>query len=134
MTQNSFCGFGPLSPVQKQIMDHHGTEPPGSSPLNHEKRAGTYYCVQCGEALFSSREKYESGSGWPSFCDVLKGAVGVREDCSHGMTRTEVHCARCQGHLGHVFHDGPPPTGLRYCVNGTVLEFCPQEQSQEETL
>lgn len=108
-------------------MNHHGTEPPGSSPLNHEKRVGTYYCARCKEALFSSQTKYESGSGWPSFYDVKKGAIGTTEDHTHGMSRIEVHCARCQAHLGHVFPDGPQPTGLRYCMNGAVLDFHPEK-------
>lgn len=126
MTGNSSCGVGVLTPMQKQIMEHHGTEPPGSSALNHEKRAGTYCCAQCGQPLFSSQTKYESGSGWPSFFDVKKEAIGITEDHSHGMTRIEVHCNQCQGHLGHVFPDGPLPTGLRYCMNGAVLAFHPE--------
>lgn len=114
-----------LTPEQYAVLRGHGTEPPGSSPLNREKRAGEFRCAACGQALFASNTKYESGSGWPSFWQPLPGAVATHEDRSHGMRRTEVHCARCGGHLGHVFPDGPPPTGLRYCMNGTALGFSP---------
>ena len=112
-----------LTPEQTRILREHGTEPAGSSPLNREKRKGTYFCAGCGKALYKSDRKFESGTGWPSFSDVLPGAIGTTTDTSHGMTRTEVHCAKCQGHLGHVFQDGPPPTCLRYCMNGLALTF-----------
>jgi peptide-methionine (R)-S-oxide reductase len=115
-----------LDPEQFRVLRQHGTERPGSSPLNHEKRAGTFYCAACHTALFGSDTKYESGSGWPSFTAPLPNAVETTEDRSLGMRRTEVHCARCGGHLGHVFPDGPGPTGLRYCMNGTALDFKPE--------
>jgi peptide-methionine (R)-S-oxide reductase len=115
-----------LTPEQHRILREHGTEPRGSSPLNEEKRAGTFRCAGCGRLLFSSEAKFESGTGWPSFwAPVEKDAVATTEDQSYGMTRTEVHCANCSGHLGHVFPDGPQPTGLRYCMNGLALEFDP---------
>ncbi len=102
-----------------------GTEAPGSSPLDHEVRPGRYDCVGCGQKLFSSATKFDSGTGWPSFWQPLPGAVGTSGDNSLLMTRTEVHCSNCGGHLGHVFDDGPKPTGLRYCMNGAVLSFHP---------
>mgnify|MGYP001367407005 FL=1 len=114
-----------LTPEQYQVMRQHGTERPGSCALLHEKRAGSFSCVGCGQPLFESTLKFESGTGWPSFNDPVEGSVEISEDRSHGMVRTEVHCARCGSHLGHVFPDGPPPTGLRYCVNGVSLEFEP---------
>ncbi|HSK40124.1 MAG TPA: peptide-methionine (R)-S-oxide reductase MsrB [Arenibaculum sp.] len=114
-----------LTPEQYEILRGHGTEPAGSSPLNTEKRTGTYHCTGCENALFASETKYESGTGWPSFYRPLPGAVGTSEDRSWFMVRTEVHCARCGGHLGHVFEDGPEPTGLRYCLNGAALDFVP---------
>jgi len=120
------CGVG-LTPEQRRVMREHGTERPGSSPLNDEKREGVYHCADCGTPLFGSATKYESGSGWPSFWAPLDGAVGLTRDMSHGMVRTEVHCARCEGHLGHVFPDGPRPTGERYCMNGLALDFRPGE-------
>lgn len=115
-----------LTPDQYRVLRQHGTERPGSSSLNAEKRPGTFLCAACGQALFGSTTKYESGSGWPSFWAPLEGAVGVTEDRSHGMVRTEVHCSRCGGHLGHVFPDGPPPTGLRFCMNGLSMAFKPE--------
>lgn len=114
-----------LTPEQYEVMRGHGTERPGSCALLHEKRAGTFKCAGCEQPLFESKLKFESGTGWPSFNDPLPGSVGTTTDRSWGMVRTEVHCARCGSHLGHVFPDGPPPTGLRYCINGVALEFEP---------
>jgi peptide-methionine (R)-S-oxide reductase len=114
-----------LTPEQFQVMRDHGTEPPGSCALLGEKRAGTFTCVGCGQKLFQSDGKFDSGTGWPSFGAPLEGAVGTSEDRSHGMIRTEVHCANCGSHLGHVFDDGPPPAGLRYCINGVAMDFVP---------
>ena len=114
-----------LTPAQYDILRRHGTERAGTSPLNKEKRKGTYACAGCDLPLFSSDTKYESGTGWPSFYRPLANAVGTKADKSFFMTRTEVHCRRCGGHLGHVFEDGPPPTGLRYCMNGLALKFIP---------
>jgi len=116
-----------LSPEQYRVLRRHGTERPGSSALNHEKRQGTFACAGCGLPLFPSESKYESGSGWPSFYAPLADAVETTEDRTHGMVRTEVHCRRCGGHLGHVFPDGPRPTGLRFCMNGAALDFKPKE-------
>jgi peptide-methionine (R)-S-oxide reductase len=116
-----------LTPDQFHVLREHGTEPRGSSPLNHEKRAGTFRCAGCGEPLFDSDTKFESGTGWPSFFAPKSGdAVATTVDRSYGMTRTEVHCPKCGGHLGHVFPDGPQPTGLRYCMNGVALAFEPK--------
>ena len=112
-----------LTKQQFDILRKHGTEHPGSSPLNREKRKGTFSCAGCDLPLFSSETKYESGTGWPSFWQPLPNAVGTTVDRSLFMTRTEVHCRRCGGHLGHVFEDGPKPTGLRYCINGMALKF-----------
>jgi peptide-methionine (R)-S-oxide reductase len=107
-------------------MREHGTERPGSCALNYEKRAGTFVCAGCDQKLFVSKRKFESGTGWPSFNDPEPGAVETSEDTSYGMRRTEVHCSRCGSHLGHVFPDGPPPTGLRYCINGVAMKFMPE--------
>lgn len=114
-----------LTPEQYDVMRGHGTEMPGSCALNFEKRAGRFECAGCGQPLFKSGVKFESGTGWPSFNEPLPGAVDVSEDNSHGMSRDEVHCSRCGSHLGHVFPDGPPPTGLRYCINGVAMNFKP---------
>lgn len=114
-----------LSPEQFRVLREHGTERAGTSPLNYEKRTGVFHCAGCAQPLFASDTKYESGTGWPSFFRPLPGAVGTRTDRSFFMTRTEVHCSRCGGHLGHVFEDGPAPTGLRYCMNGVSLTFEP---------
>ena len=112
-----------LSAPQYNVLRHHGTEPRGASPLNKEKRPGTFTCAGCGQQLFSSSAKYESGTGWPSFFEPLSQAVSTTVDQSHGMLRTEVHCRRCGGHLGHQFDDGPAPTGQRFCMNGAAMKF-----------
>ena len=112
-----------LDPMQYQVLRKHATERAGTSPLNFEKRQGEFRCAGCGAPLFDSATKYESGSGWPSFWEPKDGAVGTTTDRSFFMTRTEVHCAKCGGHLGHVFPDGPQPTGQRYCMNGAALKF-----------
>jgi peptide-methionine (R)-S-oxide reductase len=116
-----------LAPDAFQVLREHGTERAGTSPLNHEKRPGTFYCAGCGQPLFVSDAKFESGTGWPSFWKPLEGAVDTTVDRSFLMTRTEVHCSRCGGHLGHVFPDGPPPTSSRYCMNGVAMTFKPKE-------
>jgi len=112
-----------LSPAQYRVLREKGTERPGSSPLLGEHRKGTFLCAGCVLPLFSSTTKFESGTGWPSFWAPLAGAVGTTTDWDAGYPRTEVHCARCGGHLGHVFDDGPKPTGKRYCMNGLALQF-----------
>ena len=116
-----------LSPAQYNVLRKHGTERAGTSPLNAEKRPGSFVCAGCGKPLFDSQTKFESGTGWPSFYQPLEGGVDTTEDRSFFMTRTEVHCSQCGGHLGHVFPDGPKPTGLRYCMNGAAMEFKPNE-------
>jgi peptide-methionine (R)-S-oxide reductase len=112
-----------LDPLQHHVLRQHGTERPFTSPLNNEKRPGVFRCAGCGEPLFESNTKYESGSGWPSFWAAKDNAVETTSDTSHGMVRTEVTCAKCGGHLGHLFPDGPRPTGNRYCMNGAALKF-----------
>jgi peptide-methionine (R)-S-oxide reductase len=122
-----------LTPTEYHVLRQHGTERAGTSPLNHEKRAGVFTCAGCGQPLFDAKTKYESGTGWPSFYEPMQDAVGTTVDLSHFMTRTEVHCSRCGGHLGHVFPDGPRPTGQRYCMNGVALKFTPSEHSEERS-
>jgi peptide-methionine (R)-S-oxide reductase len=118
-----------LTPQQYNVLREHGTEPPGSSALNHEKREGTFACAGCGQPLFGAGSKYESGTGWPSFYKPLENSVETTTDRSFGMTRIEVHCSNCGGHLGHLFPDGPQPTGMRYCMNGTALTFDPEKKT-----
>lgn len=114
-----------LSPQEYRVLRQRGTEPAWSHPFNEEHREGHFLCAGCGAPLFSSDAKYDSGSGWPSYFAPLEHAVDITVDRRHGMVRTEVHCRRCGGHLGHVFEDGPAPAGLRYCTNGTSLKFQP---------
>jgi len=116
-----------LSPEAYAVLRQEATEPAGSSPLNHEKRAGTFMCAGCGQPLFRSETKYDSGSGWPSFFAPLPGALGTKRDFRLIWPRTEYHCANCGGHQGHLFDDGPEPTGQRYCNNGVALRFMPDE-------
>ena len=116
-----------LTPEQYRVMRGHGTEAPGTCALLYEKRRGVFHCAGCDSPLFASNDKFESGTGWPSFNEPEPGAVETSVDRSHFMVRTEVHCARCGSHLGHVFDDGPPPSGLRYCINGVALAFRPTE-------
>ena len=117
-----------LSPEEFQVLRKHGTEPPGSSPLDKEYGAGKYSCAGCGQSLFSSEHKFNSGSGWPSFYQPLDNATETSVDFKLIYPRTEVHCSRCGGHLGHVFKDGPQPTGLRYCMNGIAMKFDPGKE------
>lgn len=118
-----------LSPEVYYIARQKGTERPGTSKYEHSKEVGTFYCAACGNPLFKSDAKFESGCGWPSFYEpISKAAIIYTPDNAHGMKRTETQCGRCKAHLGHVFEDGPPPTGLRYCINGVVLDF---EKAQE---
>ena len=116
-----------LTPEQNYILKQEGTEPPGSSPLNNEKREGTYYCAGCGIKLFDSSMKFDSGTGWPSFFKSLPNVFETKTDNLIGYPRTEYHCKNCKGHHGHLFHDGPKPTGKRYCNNGTCLVFKPKK-------
>jgi peptide-methionine (R)-S-oxide reductase len=116
-----------LDPAQFHVLRKHGTERAGTSKLNGEKRQGTFVCAGCAKPLFAAATKFESGTGWPSFTAPLEGGVATSEDRSLFMTRTEVHCAGCGGHLGHVFPDGPRPTGLRYCMNGAAMTFKPED-------
>ncbi|WP_374654181.1 peptide-methionine (R)-S-oxide reductase MsrB [Dongia sp.] len=118
-----------LSPEQYHVMRGHGTERPGSCALNYEKRHGTFTCAGCDRPLFISGTKFESGTGWPSFNDPVPGSVETTTDRSHFMVRTEVHCATCGSHLGHVFDDGPPPTHQRYCINGVAMNFAADEEA-----
>ena len=115
-----------LTPEQFHVLREHGTERAGTSPLNVEKREGIFMCGACGQPLFTSDTKFESGTGWPSFYRPIEGAITTTTDRSYGMTRVEVQCSRCGGHLGHVFPDGPKPTGERYCMNGVALKFEPK--------
>jgi peptide-methionine (R)-S-oxide reductase len=115
-----------LTPEEYSVLRQHATERPGTCALLYEKRAGTFKCAGCGQPLFVADRKFESGTGWPSFFAPLEGSIETTVDRSHFMDRTEVHCSQCGSHLGHVFPDGPPPTGLRYCINGVALKFEPK--------
>lgn len=117
-----------LTPEQYRVLRKHGTERAGTSPLDKNYDGGTYLCAGCGQPLFTSETKFDSGTGWPSFYQPLEGAIDTTVDRSLFMTRTEVHCSRCGGHLGHVFGDGPKPTGQRYCMNGVSLEFSSEDK------
>jgi peptide-methionine (R)-S-oxide reductase len=122
-----------LSPQAFYVARQKGTERPYSSEYEESKEVGTYYCAVCGNALFKSDTKFESGCGWPSFYEpVSKSSIIYTPDHTHGMNRTEVQCGRCKSHLGHVFNDGPPPTGLRYCINGVVLDFEKAKEAEEK--
>lgn len=118
-----------LTPAQFDVLRKHGTERPGSSPLDREHRTGAFACAGCDLRLFNSADKYDSGTGWPSFTRPIAGAISTSEDRGWLGVRTEVHCRRCGGHLGHVFNDGPKPTGLRYCMNGVAMKFLPMQAS-----
>jgi peptide-methionine (R)-S-oxide reductase len=118
-----------LTPEQFRVLRQHGTEPAGTSPLDKNYSDGTYICAGCGTPLFTAKTKFNSGTGWPSFFEPIPGAVETSVDRSFFMTRVEVHCAQCGGHLGHVFDDGPRPTGKRYCMNGVSLKFIPEEKA-----
>ena len=118
-----------LTPEQFAVLREEATEPPGSSPLDHEKREGTFVCAACELALFTSKMKFDSGTGWPSFFTTIEGHVGTKRDFALIVPRTEYHCVRCGGHQGHVFDDGPPPTGQRWCNNGVALKFVPGKVS-----
>ena len=120
-----------LTPEQYQVLRKHGTERAGTSPLDKKYDPGTYHCAGCGAPLFGSDTKFNSGSGWPSFYEPMDGAVETETDRSYFMVRTEVHCQKCGGHLGHVFDDGPQPTGQRYCMNGCALDFKPAEDEKK---
>jgi peptide-methionine (R)-S-oxide reductase len=119
-----------LTPEQYHVLREHGTERAGTCALLVEHRPGTFRCAGCAQPLFKADRKFESGTGWPSFFAPLEGSIGTSTDGSFFMTRTEVHCSRCGGHLGHVFPDGPPPTGLRYCINGVALTFEPEGRTE----
>jgi len=119
-----------LTPEQFRVLRSHGTERAGSSALDREKRKGVFHCAGCELALFESATKYDSGTGWPSFFKPIDKAIGTQVDKSLFSTRTEVHCRRCGGHLGHVFDDGPAPTGLRYCMNGVSMTFLPSDSAK----
>jgi peptide-methionine (R)-S-oxide reductase len=116
-----------LAPAQYEVLREEGTEPPFTSPLNQEHRKGVFSCAGCEQQLFRSETKFDSGTGWPSFYAPIEGAIETADDRSYGMRRTKVSCSRCGGHLGHVFEDGPKPTGLRYCMNGVALTFAPAQ-------
>ena len=121
-----------LTPEQYHVLREHGTERAGTCALLVEHRPGTFRCAGCAQPLFKADRKFESGTGWPSFFAPLEGSIATSTDSSFFMTRTEVHCSRCGGHLGHVFPDGPPPTGLRYCINGVALTFEPEQRSSAD--
>ena len=132
--QDGAAGGKALSEEQHRVLRQGGTEPPGTGKLLHNKASGMYRCAGCGAPLFASDTKYDSGSGWPSFTAPVEGeAVNEITDRSHGMERTEVRCKACEGHLGHVFPDGPGPEGLRYCINSASLDFEPKDRSDEAT-
>ncbi|MDX2258493.1 MAG: peptide-methionine (R)-S-oxide reductase MsrB [Hyphomicrobiaceae bacterium] len=122
-----------LTPQQFYVLREHGTERAGSSPLDKTYAPGLYRCAGCGQDLFASDTKFDSGTGWPSFFAPIEGAIGTKSDRSFFMLRTEVHCSRCGGHLGHVFEDGPQPTGLRYCMNGIAMTFVPADKAVEKS-